>query len=204
MIPKTITQPNFASSPHLNAVRSGQDFFNSLKEFNVIDEYKGLSVDEIKNKLTNSAFPYAVCMENWTGNINFATGIRNANAFNAKEIFYVGAKRFDKRGAVGTINYKDVRFLSSLEELKALKSSYRFIGIDNVPGSVAITGYKWFKDNELPPLLIFGEEACGLTEEIKSHCEDIVFIPQFGSVRSLNVGTASGIIFHSVVSELHK
>jgi tRNA G18 (ribose-2'-O)-methylase SpoU len=32
-------------------------------------------------------------------------------------------------------------------------------------------------------------------------CEDIVFIEQFGSVRSLNVGTASGIIMYEFVSQ---
>jgi len=34
-------------------------------------------------------------------------------------------------------------------------------------------------------------------------CSRIVMIPQYGSVRSLNVGTASGIVMNDFVSKLH-
>jgi tRNA G18 (ribose-2'-O)-methylase SpoU len=43
-------------------------------------------------------------------------------------------------------------------------------------------------------MFIFGEESKGLSDEILDLCEDYVYIPMIGSVRSLNVGTASGIL----------
>jgi tRNA G18 (ribose-2'-O)-methylase SpoU len=206
MLEKIKTKPALSdSSPlHSEAIKQGKQFFIDAQKFNVIDAFKPLTVETIKSKLAETAFPFAVCMENWIGDLNFGSFIRNANAFNVKEIFYVGAKRFDRRGAQGTYHYKDVVFLPNIEDLKDLKRKYRFIGIDNIPGSVSLTNYSWFKNSrrDLPPLLIFGEEGCGLTTGMQYLCEEIVHIDMYGSVRSLNAATASGIIMHSVTSQI--
>lgn len=160
--------------------------------YNVADEYKGLPIEEIKTKLAAKAFPYAVLMENWQGDFNLAQCVRNANAFGAKKVFYIGKKRYDRRGAVGTYNYTDVHYLSSMEELVALKKDYTFVGIDNVPGSVPIEDYE-HQDNSL---FLFGEEGCGLTSDTIKLCDALVSITQYGSVRSLNAGCASGIVLY--------
>jgi tRNA G18 (ribose-2'-O)-methylase SpoU len=44
--------------------------------------------------------------------------------------------------------------------------------------------------------MVFGQEQEGLTEELLARCEKITFIHQYGSVRSLNVGVASGIAMY--------
>jgi tRNA G18 (ribose-2'-O)-methylase SpoU len=44
------------------------------------------------------------------------------------------------------------------------------------------------------PIFIFGEENAGLSEKILMACSCVLTIPTYGSVRSLNVGTTSGII----------
>jgi tRNA G18 (ribose-2'-O)-methylase SpoU len=49
--------------------------------------------------------------------------------------------------------------------------------------------FKWPQN----PIIIVGEEQCGLPDEIIEHCSYVVEIPAFGTVRSMNVGTASGI-----------
>ena len=49
------------------------------------------------------------------------------------------------------------------------------------------------------PLLIFGEEGKGLTDEMLDLADDIVMIEQFGSVRSLNAGTSSGIAMYNCI-----
>jgi tRNA G18 (ribose-2'-O)-methylase SpoU len=166
-------------------------------EKNVIDEFKGMSTDQIKIKLKETSFPYSVLFENWIGDFNLSTGIRNANAFNASEIFYMGRKRFDKRGAVGTYNYKDVSFIENEEQLLSLKNRYTFIGIDNVPGSVSMKDFVWPKNT----LMIFGEEGKGLSKYTQELCDQIVYIEQFGSVRSINCGTASGITMVDFVNK---
>lgn len=155
--------------------------------------------DLIREDLKKHTFPYAVCMENFIGDFNIGTVIRNANAFGVQEVFYVGQKKWDRRGAVGTYHYTSVNFLSSYDQLVELKNKYSFfVGVDNIPGSVPMDNYEW-KSNSL---LIFGEEGCGLTPITQSLCDDIVAIKMFGSVRSLNCGTASGIVMNNFISRI--
>lgn len=197
---KIRTTPDLsATSPlHIEAIKNGEDNFR-LWERNVIDKYKGLPDEEIRADLQRTAFPFAVCFEGWIGDFNKGTGIRNANAFNAKEVFYVGDKKWDRRSAVGVHNYTPVTFLPTIDDFIKLREKYTIIGIDNIPGSVPLSSYQW-KPNSL---MVFGEEGAGLTPAMQALCQDIVYIEQFGSVRSLNCGTASGIIMYDFVRKIN-
>lgn len=165
---------------------------------NVADRYKGWMQDLIREDVQKNTFPYAVMMENWAGDFNIGTLVRNANAFGASEVFYIGKRKWDRRGAVGTYNYTSVKFLEDMESFLALKSKYSFIGVDNVPGSVSIVPFKWPSN----ALMIFGEEGLGLTSEVQKLCDAVVEIPMHGSVRSLNAGTSSGIVMFDYVTKL--
>jgi tRNA G18 (ribose-2'-O)-methylase SpoU len=159
---------------------------------NVIDRFKGWKQEDIKQELQKTSLPYAALMEQWSGDFNVSTLIRNANAFAAREVFYIGKRHIDRRGAVGSYHYTTVSHLRSYDELKFLKDQYCFIGIDNISGAINLSEAIYPKN----PLFIFGEEGKGLTKEMVDLCSFIVQIPMFGSIRSLNAGTASGIIFH--------
>lgn len=169
-------------------------------QFNVVDEFKGLTVDEIRVELKKRALPFAVCMGNIQGDFNFSTLIRNANAFGAQEVFYFGKKKWDRRGAQGTYKYTDVTYLDSIEQLKTLQNQYTLIGVDNVQGSVSLHDFVW----PVNPLMIFGEEACGLSEEVLSLCSFVVEIPQRGSVRSINVGCASSVVMYDYAAKIKR
>ena len=167
------------------------------RSLNVIDAYKGMPVAQIKAELASKAFPYAVLMEQWLGDFNVSTMIRNANAFNAQEVFYVGKKKFDRRGTVGTHHYVDLKHMHTVEEVKRLKEKYHFVCFENNHGNTTqLTEYTWPK----MPLMIFGEEGAGITSEMMDLADDVVCIQQFGSVRSLNVGTCSGIVMYDFIS----
>jgi len=53
---------------------------------------------------------------------------------------------------------------------------------------------QWVFSGVDKPMFVFGEEKSGLSDYILDNAENIITIPDFGSVRSLNVGTTSGII----------
>jgi len=200
---KKIQTSGLIESPlHEAAKEKGTEHFMSWSNYNVIDRFKSLSNEEIKADLKKNSFPYAVMCENILGDFNIATVIRNANAFGAREFFYVGNKKYDKRGACGTFYYIDVNWISDYKILLDLKEKYSFIGIDNVPGSISMNDYKF--EGSKPPMIIFGEEGCGLTPQMLEICDSIVHIEQFGSVRSLNVGTASGVIMNHVATLFNK
>jgi tRNA G18 (ribose-2'-O)-methylase SpoU len=177
----------------------GPDHYR-LWENNVNDSFKGKTEEHIREVLQASASPFAVCFEHWIGDFNMGSGIRNANGFNAREVFYLGDKKWDKRSAVGVYNYTPVQWLPTLEDFKKLKERYHIIGIDNVPGSVSMTDFQW----EPETLLVFGEEGAGLTPGIQELCEEILYIPMFGSVRSFNCGVASGITMYDFITKVRK
>ena len=167
---------------------------------NVLNKYKDWSTESIKKHLQKNANPFAVCMEHWQGDFNIASLIRNANAFNAKKIFYIGKKRYDRRGCVGTHHYTNIDFLSSgIPELVELKDHYTFIAIENnVSNTVKLREFDWNKLQK-QPLFFFGEEGTGLTAEVLELCDYTIEIEQYGSVPSLNVATSSGILLYDFV-----
>lgn len=164
---------------------------------NVIDFYKGWELDAIRGDLDKNRLPFIAAFEHVNGDFNKATGIRNNNAFLGREVWIVGesAKRYDKRGTVGTHHYEHVKYASSWRDVFSGIpdiSDYRIVAIDNVDGSRSIQDYDWCEKT----LMMFGEEQRGLSDEALAIAHDIVYIPMRGSVRSLNVGTASGIAMY--------
>lgn len=198
---KVKTVPDFAefSARHQEAISIGKDHFRSW-QYNVIDEFKSLSQEEIKKVLKDTSHPFAICMENWIGDFNIGSAIRNANGFNAKEIFYIGNRKIDRRSMTGVHNYSDITFINTIYELLKLKEKYVFIGIDNIKGAVSLTEYKW----EPNSLMIFGSEGTGLTDTMISFCKDIVSIPMMGSVRSFNASSASAIVMYDYITKYKK
>jgi len=170
---------------------------------NVIDRYKNWSTESIRKDLQRTANPFAVCMEHWQGDFNISTLIRNANAFNAKKVFYLGKRRFDRRGTVGTHHYVDLVFLGdNHNSLVDLKDEYTFVAIDNnVSNTRKLSEFDW-NMLQKPPLMLFGEEGVGLTSETLALADYTVEVPQYGSVRSLNVGTCSGILMYDYMMNL--
>ena len=145
-------------------------------------------------------------MEHWQGDFNISTLIRNSNAFNARRVYYLGKKRFDRRGAVGSHHYVDVVHLDGgYCQLVDLKKQYDIVAIDNnVPNTCKLSEFNWLS-LEKPPLMLFGEEGAGLTEEALNIADYCIEITQHGSVRSLNAGTSSGILMYDFVKSLkHK
>ena len=172
----------------------------SLWTRNVVDRYKNWSTESIKRDLQRTANPFAVCMEHWQGDFNISTLIRNANAFNAKKVYYLGKKKYDRRGTVGTHHYVDLTYLGmSHSSLVDLKNEYTIVAIDNNVSNTRKLGEFDWNMLEKPPLMVFGEEGVGITAETLKIADYNVEIPQYGSVRSLNVGTSSGIIMYDYV-----
>jgi len=159
-------------------------------ERNVIDEYKSLPNEVIKQKVEANRLPYAVLMTHLNIDYNLGAVLRIGNCLGAK-VFYYGEKRWDKRGATGVWHYSPITFLRSLEEVIELKKEYSFVALEQTNKSIALPKFKWPKN----PLILLGEESRGLqdTPEIFNLADQHVEIPQRGSVRSLNAATAFAI-----------
>jgi tRNA G18 (ribose-2'-O)-methylase SpoU len=161
---------------------------------NVVDRYKGWSHEAIVADLDARRHPFHVAIENWQHDLNIGSVVRNANAFLAAEVHIVGNRRWNRRGAMVTDRYQHIRHHATIEGLAefARERDLPLLGIDNLPGSLALDGY------ELPErcVLLFGQEGPGLSEAARALCEVVLHIRQFGSTRSINAGAASAVAMH--------
>jgi tRNA G18 (ribose-2'-O)-methylase SpoU len=167
---------------------------------NVLNKYAGWTTELIREDVQKNTLPYACMMSHVEGDFNISTALRNANAFGCKEFFYFGTKKWDRRGSVGTYHYSNITHLKTFEDIKELKNTYRFVAIEcNIDRNC-----KSIFDYKIQPntLFIFGEETKGLDNDILDLCDDYVYIPMIGSVRSLNVGTASGILMSEAMKSI--
>ena len=156
---------------------------------NVVDVYAYWKEEAIRADLREKCNNFSVIITNHFNDFNIGSIIRNANAFCAKEVIIYGSKQYDKRGTVGAHLYTTMKHVRFTDELD-LKDCV-VVGVDNIDGSVPIETFEWPKDKHV--VMIFGQETTGMTEDMIALCHHMVYIKQYGSVRSLNVGVASGI-----------
>ena len=164
---------------------------------NVIDSLKDLSVPDIANYCHSKSIMASVAMVNINGDFNLSTMVRNANFFGFRSVHYVGKKKWDKRGSVGTHHYTPIYHHPDETSLISQCYSRTIIAIENnIPNyshkTINLFHYKF--NNITEPIFLFGEENRGLSDYILDQSDVILTIPNYGSVRSLNVGTTSGIV----------
>lgn len=164
------------------------------RDLAVRDEYKGMAPEEIRAALDAKRFPFAVCVANIEYDFNLGTIIRNANAFLAREVVICGRRKMDLRGAMGSHVYENVVHVRDAEELgaHARERGYAMVCFEEAPGAVPLAEFQWPPD----PLMIFGQEGPGIPAEVRALADATVFIPLFGSMRSINVGVAAGIAIY--------
>ena len=164
---------------------------------NVLDGYRYWRHDAIVADLDARRHEFHVAVENWGHDFNIGSVIRTANAFNAKAFHIVGKRRWNRRGAMVTDRYQHEHHHADAAALAAWAHAegLAVIGIDNLPGSVALETF------DLPRacVLVFGQEGPGLSEPMRAECEAVLHIEQFGSTRSINAGAAAAIAMHAWV-----
>lgn len=166
---------------------------------NVVDAYRGLSVEEIRSNLDTSRSELEIAVENLERDFNMGTIVRNANAFNVAKVHVIGRRQWNKRGAMKTDAYLHLEYHATPEDFFAAMRNQetKVIAIDIVPGAVALGA------TQLPrnAVLVFGAEGPGLSQELLNGADKVVMIEQFGSTRSVNVGVASGIAMYAWIQQ---
>lgn len=174
---------------------------------------------------------FEVAVENWTHDFNIGSMVRTANAFTARKVHIVGPHKWNRRGALMTELYQHVDHHPCIEELvtswrQAIDSEIaeaesrirdsdlepervhqrqiiedakasRIIALDIIPGAVPIETYRF--PNRC--LMLFGAEGPGLSQTALELADDVVYISQFGSVRSINAGAAAAVSMHCWISQ---
>ena len=166
---------------------------------NVIDKYKGQSLEAIRLDLDTSRSELEIAVENLERDFNMGTIIRNANAFNVAKVHIIGRRQWNKRGAMKTDAYLDLVYHSTpgdfFEAMKAARKEV--IALDIVDGAEPLHRVVLPRNG----VLVFGAEGPGLSKDILEGAHKVVMIEQFGSTRSVNVGVASGIAMYAWVRQ---
>ncbi|MEM7052066.1 MAG: TrmH family RNA methyltransferase [Acidobacteriota bacterium] len=158
---------------------------------NVTDNYRYWKVEAIVADLDRRRHGFHVAIENWLHDPNIGTVVRNANAFLAEAVHIIGRRRWNRRGAMMTEVYQHVLKHPTLEDFAGWcrERDLPVLGIDNLPGSRPI------HQAEIPQrcVLLFGREGPGLSAGARELVSSVLSIPQFGSTRSINAGSASAV-----------
>lgn len=201
-----LPRPDDPSGPAYDP-RYDSDLLDQGDRRNVLDRYRYWSVEAIRQDLDDRGRQgFEVAVENWTHDFNIGSVVRSANAFGAARVHLIGPHKWNRKGSLMTEVYQHVIHHPSVTSLvEYLKEESgrtgcpvpRLIAVDNVPGSVPIETY----DFPRRCLMIFGAEGPGLSDRALELADDVVYISQFGSVRSINAGAAAAVAMHSWISQ---
>lgn len=182
-----------ATNPH--QIQFKNPVFDNTKPRNVVDYMKWMNTDQIIQELESKKNNFGILLVNIDYDNNAGNIIRSANAFGAREIILYGRRKFDRRASLGVEFYMQFRQVKFVEDIDEILASYDLIiGLDNLPGALSLPNYKWNQD--VRTLICVGQEGLGLPDEVTKRCHHLLEIPQVGSVRSLNVSVASGIVMY--------
>ena len=158
---------------------------------NVIDAYKQWTDEEIKADLQKNRLPIVSIFMNVGYNINIASGIRAHNAFLGKEVYIVGRKKWDRRGAISTHRYETVYHADDFDEVLEILHplGYTIFAVDNIQEYNPKNIYD--ADIPMKSAFVYGNECDGLSKEIIDKCDEMIYIRQYGSCRSLNVAQSA-------------
>jgi tRNA G18 (ribose-2'-O)-methylase SpoU len=195
-------RPDDPSSPLYVADRFDPQLLDEGDRRDILDRYRYWTVAAIRADLdARRRHPFEVAIENWTHDFNIGSIVRTANAFQANKVHIVGHKKWNRRGSLMTELYQHIDQWPTISDLvadiRAHQPDMRIIALDNVPGSVPIERYHFPEKC----LLVFGAEGPGLTKKALELADDVVYISQFGSVRSINAGAAAAVAMHCWIQQ---
>lgn len=176
---------------------------------NLVDSLKGLSNEEIKDRLSKNRNNLEIAIYNIEHDFNFGSIVRTANSFNVAKIHIIGRRKYNRRGAMCTDKYMEILYWEDLVSfVRAQKKEKReIVAIENnVPTARGLVSKKFVQNSTL----LFGGEGEGLPVGILEgskefggvKVDDVRLIESFGSTRSVNVGVAAGIAMYEWVRQV--
>ena len=166
---------------------------------NLIDEYKGLTNEQVFSKLSKNRAPLEIAIENVEHDFNIGSIVRTANSFNVAKVHIIGKKKYNRRGAMCTDKYLEIVHHPTIESFLKSQKNRELVAIENnTPRAKALQGKKFTKNTTL----MFGSENNGISDELLEASSDVRFIESFGSTRSVNVGVAAGIAMYEYARQI--
>ncbi|MBX6396122.1 MAG: 23S rRNA (guanosine(2251)-2'-O)-methyltransferase RlmB, partial [Alicyclobacillaceae bacterium] len=102
------------------------------------------------------------------------------------------------KASAGAVEYVPVARVANLPQtvVRFKEAGYWVIGADG-------NGRRSYLDPDysVPTALVIGGEGTGLSRLVRQRCDEVVHIPMFGRVNSLNAGVAAAVLLYEVVRQ---
>ncbi len=165
---------------------------------NLIDEYKGLSNEQVFSELSKKRNSLEIAIENVEHDFNIGSIVRTANSFNVAKVHIIGRKKYNRRGAMCTDKYLEIIHHPTIEDFLNTQNDREIVAIENNTPRAKELHSKQFAPNTT---LVFGSENNGITMELLAKAHDVRYIESFGSTRSVNVGAAAAIAMYEYIRQ---
>lgn len=161
---------------------------------NVKDLYKGQLAADIRAELEGRRSPMVSIFMNLSNDFNKATAIRANNCFLGREVYLVGKRKWDRRGAVGSHHYQTIYHADTLAEVvyRLRDEGYTIYAVDNIESHHPTSAYG--VTFPAKSAFLYGEEQRGLSPEEVALCDEMVYLEAPGATRSLNVASAAAAL----------
>lgn len=187
--------------------------------FNVRDELKTKTVEELQQICANVSLAFRVCALSVEGDLNVGMMARTASLLGAEKFYIFGRRRVDRRSMVGAQNYLPIERIDGLDDDGKLsldkfiefvwreKLNPVFIEQDgeDIRHADFVKLIHQANEQEHRMCLVFGNEASGIpTQFSKSYESPMYTLPQVGVLRSYNVAAAASIVMWEVFRQWNR
>jgi 23S rRNA (guanosine2251-2'-O)-methyltransferase len=129
---------------------------------------------------------------------NFGAVIRSAHMLGVDALFVptrgqVEVTALVARSSAGAVNHIPI---AQVDDLVALAGQLRSRRVRVIGTSQNAARPIFESDLSSGTAVIIGNEGSGIRPELLAVCDELVTIPQFGAVESLNVAVSAGILFY--------
>ena len=165
------------------------------------------------NRLSHEDFksseksPIIIVLDDVRSAYNVGSIFRTADAFRIEGIYICGISarpphKDISKTALGATESVDWQYYEDVMEavLKLKHEGFRIYAIEQVDESVDLQLFK--PENNSRLALIFGHEVFGVKEELLTHVDGCIEIPQFGTKHSFNVAISAGIVLWDILNKM--
>lgn len=137
--------------------------------------------------------PLVVACPAMKNNKNVSMIARSASCFGATKFIVTGQNRIDPHIS-RDINIPIENHRSILSVISKYKlDGYKIVGLEQSPKSIKLEEYTF---EEVPMLLIVGNECKGIDPDVMACLDEIIEISLFGKPTSLNVAVAASVFLY--------
>lgn len=164
-------------------------------------------IERITNAVNNRQNGIIVVLEDIHDPHNASAILRTCDALGIQDVWFVfekeeryNPKRVGKASSSSANKWLDFRIFDSSEQaVKELKTlGYRIVVTALTDTSVSLLDYK---ATTSPIAVVVGNEHAGVTETMLKAADDVLTIPMWGFVQSLNVSVASAIVLWEITRQ---